>query len=136
LLVVLDTAGNVFGGFSPVPFASTSPADRTGFDPWLTSFVFTLKNPHNLPPTRFPVKDGWVSSITQMTGYGPVFGMVRRNSTSGGDLAIAGDCNTNTRSSSCLGQMYTHDTGMDGKEILTGSHHFKVQEVEVFEMTD
>jgi hypothetical protein len=46
LTVILDTDGNIFGGFTPVEwdFASNEKAD-----PSLKSFVFILKYPHNFP---------------------------------------------------------------------------------------
>jgi hypothetical protein len=55
LAVILDTKGNIFGGFTPVewrsrwfgkPMADDSPK----------SFLFTLKNPHNISARRFALK--------------------------------------------------------------------------------
>ncbi|ELP93004.1 hypothetical protein EIN_051890 [Entamoeba invadens IP1] len=54
VFLVEDTRGNVFGSFHgiiPPPDKLISSKD----DP--KHFVFTLKNPHNIPPTKFPVKD-------------------------------------------------------------------------------
>jgi hypothetical protein len=51
--VILDTKGNIFGGFTPVEWDSTSwyKADAS-----LKSFLFTLKNPQNIPGRRFALK--------------------------------------------------------------------------------
>jgi hypothetical protein len=35
-----------------------------------------------------------------------------------------------------FGRSYANDTGLDGKTFFTGSWHFKVKEIEVFELTD
>jgi hypothetical protein len=55
LTLILDTTGNVFGGFTPVMWESR---ERRGngtcdeADPSPKSFVFTLKNPHNVQARR------------------------------------------------------------------------------------
>jgi hypothetical protein len=63
LTVILDTEGNIFGGFTPVEWESRvwngrrQEEDNTRkADESLKSFVFTLKNPHNLPARRFALK--------------------------------------------------------------------------------
>jgi hypothetical protein len=62
LTVILDTNGNIFGGFTPVEWESRKPKSQYDSrncqksDPSLTSFLFTLKNPHNVPARRFALK--------------------------------------------------------------------------------
>jgi hypothetical protein len=51
--VILDTKGNIFGGFTPVEWESGSDFKA---DDSLKSFIFTLKNPHNIPAKRFALK--------------------------------------------------------------------------------
>jgi hypothetical protein len=53
LTVILDTKGNVFGGFTPVEWESKT---RDKADPSLKSFLFTLMNPQNVPARRFALK--------------------------------------------------------------------------------
>jgi hypothetical protein len=53
--VILDTQGNIFGGFTPVTW------EWNGKNLWKAddsqkSFVFTLKNPQNIPAKRFALK--------------------------------------------------------------------------------
>jgi hypothetical protein len=54
--------GNIFCGFSPVKWESSKRdlfRDDVSFskaDPSLKSFLFTLKNPHNVPARRFALK--------------------------------------------------------------------------------
>jgi hypothetical protein len=51
LTVILDTRGNIFGGFTPVPWESRAwdgnEDNRRKVDRSQKSFLFTLKNPHN-----------------------------------------------------------------------------------------
>jgi hypothetical protein len=42
----------------------------------------------------------------------------------------------NSKSNTSLGNTYTNDTGLDGKTVFTGSEHFHVSEIEVFEIAD
>jgi hypothetical protein len=48
LTVILDTEGNIFGGFTPVEWESRTSSPWCKADDSLRSFVFTLKNPHNI----------------------------------------------------------------------------------------
>jgi hypothetical protein len=54
LTEILDTKGNIFGVLTPVELESTGRWSRA--DPSLKSFLFTLKNPHNVPTRRFVMK--------------------------------------------------------------------------------
>ena len=60
--VIQNKAGNLFGGFSTKPFSDHYNYHNVMFnrcdfvrDP--TAFVFTLQNPHNIPPTMFKVEN-------------------------------------------------------------------------------
>jgi cell division protein FtsB len=60
LTVILDTEGNIFGGFTPVEWESRVWNGRNGngnnrrkADDSQKSFLFTLKNPHSVPARRF-----------------------------------------------------------------------------------
>jgi hypothetical protein len=57
LTVILDTNGNIFGGFTPVEWESPSKLCNK-IDPSEKSFLFTLKNPHNVPARRFALRVG------------------------------------------------------------------------------
>jgi hypothetical protein len=125
LTVILDTKGNIFGGFTPVQWEST-----TGYkaDPSLKSFLFTLKNPHNVPARRFALKaEKKHEAIWCSSDWGPSFA---------GGLAIKNNCNANTNSyTQYFGDNYTNDTGLDGETFFTGSPDFQAKEIEVFEIT-
>jgi hypothetical protein len=122
--VILDTNGNVFGGFTPVEWDSTSSWKA---DDSLRSFLFTLKNPHNIPAMRFTLNAQRKRLAIQCDSkWGPCFC----------DIRVSDDCNTNTHTSTFLGTTYTNDTGLNGRTVLTGSLQFQVKEIEVFEITE
>jgi hypothetical protein len=125
LTVILDTNGNIFGGFTPVEWDSWS-CDRA--DPSLKSFIFTLKNPHNVPARRFALKaEQKHEAICCCSECGPVFY----------DIGVDDNCNAHTSSVAYyFGRSYTNDTGLDGETFLTGSEEFQVKEIEVFEITE
>jgi hypothetical protein len=134
LTLIQDTAGNIFGGFTPVKWESRLWNGKSGgadnlwmADASLKSFVFTLKNPHNLPARKFALKaEKKNEAIYCDSWWGPRFW----------DIGVCHNCNVNTGSFSCLGDCYANDTSLDGSTVLTGSFHFEVKEVEVFEIAD
>jgi hypothetical protein len=126
LTVILDTKGNIFGGFTPLEWESGL---KYKADDSQKSFLFTLKNPHNIPARRFALKaEKKHEAIFCNPGWGPSFGY--------GDMAVSDNCNTNTRSSTGLSSGYTNDTGLRASVVFTGSEKFRVKEIEVFEITD
>jgi hypothetical protein len=53
------------------------------------------------------------------------------------DIGVSDNCNGNAESyTSDLSNVYTNDTGLDGKVLFTGSWKFQVREIEVFEIAE
>lgn len=52
--IIKSTTGFFFGGYTPLPWKSSGGWIE---DSTMQSFIFTLKNPHNIPPTKYPIKD-------------------------------------------------------------------------------
>jgi hypothetical protein len=127
LTVILDTNGNIFGGFTPVEWESRERSPQDKGDDSRKSFLFTLKNPHNVAPMKFKLNPGCRSSAISC-GYasGPNFR----------DLAVFSNCNANTRSFAYLGTTYNNNTELAGDRVLAGRSSFQVKEIEVFEITD
>jgi hypothetical protein len=101
-------------------------------DDSVTSFLFTLKNPHNIPARRFALKfKKKRAAIYCSSTRGPCFG-----DGWGCDIAVRENCNSNTNSNTWLGTVYTNDTGLRDTVVLTGSENFRVKEIEVFEITE
>jgi hypothetical protein len=133
LTVILDTDGNIFGGFTPVAWESRVWNGKSGndnncrkTDPSQKSFVFTLKNPHNIAAQRFLLKpDMKDNAILCYSTSGPHFW----------DIGVKDNCNANTNSYTCFGNSYTNSTGLGWETFFTGSRKFQVKEIEVFEIT-
>jgi hypothetical protein len=134
LTVILDTGGNIFGGFTPVAWESRVWNGKVGkasncykADDHEKSFVFTLKNPHKVAARRFKLKaEEKHHAIYCNAQWGPHFGY---------DIGVSDNWNTNIESSTCLGSTYTNDTELDRGIFFSGSYHFQVKEIEVFEIT-
>jgi hypothetical protein len=123
--VILDTKGNIFGGFTPVPWESGT---KYKADPSLKSFIFTLKNPHNVPARRFALKaEKKDKAIYCDSEGGPHLC----------DIPVGGNCNATTDSFTFnFGSSYANDTRLDGITFFTGSPFFQVKAIEVFQITD
>jgi hypothetical protein len=119
--------GDISGGFTPVEWDSRTEEPYCKADPSLKSFLFTLKNPHNFPAMKFTLKtEEKDRAINCDSPWGPIFG---------DDLGVYDDCTANAVSGSSLGRLYANDPGLDGRTVLTGSRHFAVKEIKVFEIT-
>jgi hypothetical protein len=112
-----------FGGYTPVAWSS-----RNGIasDPSLTSFIFTIKNPHNLPARVFKQRQAR-EAIYDYDTHGPAFA-------GNCDLSVRDHCDHAGSCFSALGTGYINDTGIAGAEVLTGAKMFAVKEIEVFEL--
>jgi hypothetical protein len=131
LTLILDADENIFGGFTPVEWESREwqgdGRNCLKADPSLTSFLFTLNNPHNVPARRFALKpEKKDEAIYCASGRGPYFH----------DIRVSDNCNTNSDSGTYyFGNRYINDTRLDGSTFLTLSTYFQVKEIEVFEIT-
>jgi hypothetical protein len=86
LTVILDTDGNIFGGFTPVVWESRDTSPYNKADDSLKSFLFTMKNPHNVAARRFALKSQEkVTAIYCDSAGGPHFC----------DIALYDQCNMN-----------------------------------------
>jgi hypothetical protein len=124
----LDTKGNIFGGFTPVEWESGPVHGKA--DQSQKSFVFTVKNPHNLSARRFCLKsDKKHQAISCNSGSGPDFY----------DISVSGQCHSDMESYAYFNgthDVYKNDTGLNGETLFAGSNCFRVEEIEVFEITD
>jgi hypothetical protein len=121
--LILSANDCIFGGYTPIAWRSSGGVTS---DPSLSSFIFTIKTPHNLPSQIFKQTKA-DKAIYNDSSYGPIFAGYS-------DLGIADQCQNSSGSWSNLGVGYINDTGIDGKNVLTGSYNFTVKEIEVFEL--
>jgi hypothetical protein len=156
LTIIQDTDGNVFGGFTPVEWASPVWNNQGGDknntlrgDDSLRSFLFTLRNPHSVPPRKFALKaEGKHRAIICRYGRGPVFGDLpvsdrcciwQEMSLASGCISVSSDCNANEDSSTHIGthwsdREYANDT--DVEDFFTGAERFTVGDIRVYQITD
>jgi hypothetical protein len=123
MTLIRSKNGCIFGGYTPVAWGSRNASVP---DPSLKSFVFTIRNPHNIPARIFKQKEA-ANAIHDYSGHGPGFG-------SACDFLLYGDWQSSSTNYSNLGIAYVNDTGIAGNEVLTGASRFAVEEIEVFEV--
>jgi hypothetical protein len=140
LTLILDTKGNVFGGFTPVEWESRvwkgDGRNCLKGDDSLRSFLFTLRNPHGVPPRKFALKEKMKrSAICCYSDRCAVFGSINDC-----DILVCDNCNTNSHSYTGIGThwsnttTYANDTQFE--YFFTGACRFTVKEIEVFEIKD
>jgi hypothetical protein len=106
----------------------------------MTSFLFTIKNPYGIPPTKFPlIPSKSRYAIFCYSAYGPSFGFPDMT-----DLRVSDQCDKQTKiqggSSYCgsFGRTYQNNTGIGPSkgtnDFLAGSPFFTVKEIEVFQI--
>jgi signal transduction histidine kinase len=130
--IIVTPLGCIFGGYTPV--AWDSPKKRTAkCDPSSKSFLFTVQNPHTIPPTKFSLRrERRTMAITCCASFGPCFGEE--------DLTVVDDCRNKPFfgkgcETSHFGTVYTNTTGIaDGGIVFTGEKTFLVQDIEVFQI--
>jgi hypothetical protein len=118
LTLICARNGHLFGGYNPHSWTSSfldSP-DGSGSD---RAFIFTLKNPTGLSPTRYFLKEGCPIATNNSPVVGPVFGRK--------DILCAAD----GYSRIAFPQNYEDTTGY-GFRTFTGSGKFSIKQIEVF----
>ena len=140
LTIVKSSNGNIFGGFTSIPWESIEYDEENGYMYDFCAFLFSLVNKENRPlifehtNESENIKDADArGSVWSSSKHGPLFG-------SGHDLYIADKSNTNDDSYSNLGFTYTHpDYQRDSERansILAGTQFFEVDEIEVFQILE
>jgi hypothetical protein len=125
--LIRSASGFIFGGYTPLAWNSTG---QWGNDQKGKGFLFTIKNPHNIPARIFPLnRDHRAYAIYGHGSYGPVFG-------SGNDLMLASAYNLTNGCNANVGVSYVNDTGIDPSLVLAGNAAVAVGEIEVFELTE
>ena len=137
LVIIKSTDNYIFGGYTSINWESTkwngqcgekNNARREGHG---LEFIFTLKNPHNIPPSKYNIQKKWLDhSICCDINLGPIFGC--------NDIRIENNCNTNSNSFSYYdfnpGEYCFDDTTGKKRMLFTGSSTYKVEEIEVFKI--
>jgi hypothetical protein len=137
--LIQDVSGFVFGGFIGVPWTSRDwsaifndvaglPRATNWKMNWPRSFLFTLRNPYNIPPRKFMMNSAQLLvAVHADPTWGPAFG---------NDILVLDHCNARDDNQTDLGRWYLNQTQVDGKRVFTGSPGFRVHEIEVFKIID
>jgi hypothetical protein len=112
--------GYLFGGYTSTNWKKTEKW-IWNIDP--SAFLFTLTNPHRIPPTKYPIKSPGNNAIRSCSHSGPVFGAY--------DISIYLNSNEGMVSNSLFPSNYCDVTGM-GQETFTGTTRFQTSEIEVY----
>ena len=135
LTIIKSTKDCIFGGYTEINWDSTvwngkigefnnSRRDGNG-----NEFVFTLKNPHNIKPSKYNMKKSFLSHSICCDGYlGPIFGC--------NDIRIEDNCNQKSNRFTFYdfqkGEYCFNDTTGKRRLLFTGEPSFIVKEIEVF----
>ena len=88
----------IFGGYTASAWTSNDEYQKDN-----EAFLFTLTNPHKIPPTKYPIKSGSTGyAICCKRSYDPVFG-------GGHDICIEDHCDNNSRSRAYFPTTYNRD---------------------------
>ena len=120
----------LFGGYTELSWGCDG---KYKFDP--AAFLFTLKNPHGIQPTKFLRNASQENSVGHAKHVGPYFGGVVKDQKHFMDIEISTNSNMNENSSSSFPSTYTDTTGK-GETLFGGKKNFKVKEIEVYKRVD
>lgn len=115
--------GYLFGGYTS---ASWRPQGKYVVD-LNEPFLFTLTNPHGIPPTKYAIKNPQYSIFPQMN-CGPIFG-------GGNDLYCCSDSDVDRKSYFHFPHSYD-DTTSKGSLTFTGEKNFRTHDIEVYRLME
>ena len=121
--VIRSHNGCVFGGFTTIPWSSehVDKADSS-------AFLFTLRNPHRIPPTAYCVRPKPNSfAVAHKPENGPTFGSAANG---GSDIFLHSPFNA-VGCRIFFPRTYVDTTGI-GRVTFTGDANFLCEDVEVF----
>jgi len=118
LTIIVSSTGDIFGGYT----SNSWNGNTNNYVNDNSSFIFTLKNKHNIKPTKY-ICNYPQYGIYDNSSYGPCFG-------GGFDICIYDKANTSTSNYTNFPHSYTDSTGV-GRETLT-TYNFTVRDYEVF----
>ncbi|CAF3422717.1 unnamed protein product [Rotaria socialis] len=122
ITIIQSDQNYLFGGYTSVSWTSNG-----GYKTDPTAFLFTLTNPHNIQPTKYPIKsDKEDEAVCHNSSYGPRFGK-------GTDIS-AGNGGTSRHSQYTNFPTTYSDTTEKGDTTFTGAKTFTLLEIEVFKL--
>jgi hypothetical protein len=119
LTIIHTTHGYTFGGYSPISWDSSN-----NYKTHPDCFIFTLTNPHGIPPTKYTLKPGDTKAVKGEPNSGVIFG-------SGHDIHVYSNSHAESTSNTTFPESYVDTTGK-GNGTFTGSRYFTAKEIEVY----
>lgn len=129
-IIQSQTGDYLFGGYAEVSWGCDGCYK---FD--AAAFLFTLKNPYGIQPTKFLRNPSQKNSVAHANNLGPYFGGVVKDEKHFHDLVVSTNSNMNESSISSFPSTYTDTTGK-GDTLFAGTKNFKVKEIEVYRRVD
>ncbi len=126
ITVIQSKNGNyLFGGYAEISWGRDNYFRE---DP--AAFLFTLTNPHGIPPTKFSKNPVERYSFVHSADDGPWFGGIVKGQNQFIDIKLVSDADK--RNSTCsFPSTYLDTTGI-GETLFTGTKNFMVEEIEVY----
>jgi hypothetical protein len=128
----------MFGGFTPTEWEPREWNREYGDENncWKgddsgRSFLFTLRNPHGVPPRRLALKKEKKERA--------IYCCARKSAGFAWDILVCDSCHTNGRSYTRIGTNYKNNeyaNNVDFEHFFTGAINFTVKEIEVFEIAN
>ena len=139
MTIIRSNNNYLFGGYTAIPWTSNHAWKQD-----TTAFLFTLTNPHPIPPTKYLIDAAKSNhAVYHHATCGPTFGEGlgpllpgpgrRRAPGSGHDLLVAGGSNANDSSCTYFPGVYIDATGM-GEGTFTGAKNFTTSDIEVYKL--
>ncbi|CAF3707380.1 unnamed protein product [Rotaria socialis] len=122
ITIIQSNNNYLFGGYTAIPWTSDN-----SYKSDTTAFLFTLTNPHNIPPAKYLIDTSkTVYTVNHTSGYGPTFG-------GGHDIHLAHANDANNSSYTNFPYTYLDTTGK-GNNTFTGARNFTTSDIEVFKL--
>ncbi|CAF1577547.1 unnamed protein product [Rotaria magnacalcarata] len=123
MTIIHSTNNFLFGGYTTISWTSDNSYRSDD-----TAFLFTLVNPHNIPPTKYIISDSKTRhAVYHNDRYGPTFG-------SGHDIYVANNSHSNNSSYIHFPKTYVDTTGKL-YNTFTGFEYFTAYNIEVFKLS-
>ncbi|CAF1171672.1 unnamed protein product [Adineta ricciae] len=125
-IIMSKNENYLFGGYTAISWGSDNTYKK---DP--AAFLFTLRNPHDIQPTKFSHNAQIAWTVAHKSCFGPCFGGVKRNEEELDDIIVCSNANESPGSEFSFPSSYLDTTGR-GETLFTGEKNFMVEDIEVY----
>ena len=120
MTIMKSNDDHLFGGYTAIPWTSDGSYKEDS-----TAFLFTLSNPHGIPPTKYSINPAQSNhAVYHYPASGPSFG-------GGQDMGVTYDMYGNKSGYIRFPSTYIDTTGK-GRDTFTGADNFTPSDIEVY----